>query len=384
MNQDPQMAHEKGTIGLSDLLDLLYAVSANWRLLSIGPLVVGVVVLLISFMIEPTYTARTNFLPPQQQSGAAALLQSIGALGGLAGPAVGLKNPSDQYIAFLKSRTLQEGLITRFGLTARYQARSKDGVHSSLTDRTNINTGKDGLITIEVEDQDPSFAAQLANAHVEELNKLLGHMAVTEAQQRRQFFEKQLLQTKENLTKAELALRNTGIDPATLKNNPAVAVASVARLQAEIAAQEVKLASMRGYVTPSAPEFKKVLAELAALKSQGEKIALSTQQSEAGDADYVARYRDVRYHEILFELFARQFELAKVDESREGSAVQVLDRAQPPDHKSKPKKALMAVGATVLSAFILLLFVLSRQALRIQAKNPEMAEKMSRLRTAWR
>ena len=176
------------------LLDLLQVVVENLRLLILLPLLAGLGALGISFLITPTYTASTKFMPPQQQASAAAsLLQSLGALGGLAGSAAGLKNPADQYVGFLKSRTVQDSLIDRFKLLERYEEKLRQDTRAVIDGNTRATSGKDGFITIEIDDKDPVFAAQLANAYVEELGKLLSRLAVTEAQQRRVFFEKQLI-----------------------------------------------------------------------------------------------------------------------------------------------------------------------------------------------
>ena len=230
------------------LLDLLQVVVENLRLLVLGPLAVGLLALAICFAIPPTFTATTKFMPPQQQaSGAASLLQSLGSLGALAGAAGGIKSPADQYIAFLKSRSVQDALIERFKLTERYENKFKDDTRKELDQLARASSGKDGLITIEMDDKDPIFAAELANAHVDELGQLLKRLAVTEAQQRRVFFEKQLAAAKDNLTKAEQALKSSGVSADALKADPKAAVEGLARLKAGITAQEIKLASMRGY-----------------------------------------------------------------------------------------------------------------------------------------
>jgi LPS O-antigen subunit length determinant protein (WzzB/FepE family) len=365
MNQPAYIDDDADEISL---LDLLTTVAESWRLLLVGPLLVGLCALGGSYLIPPSYTAVTKFLPPQQQQGAAAsMLQSLGALGGLAGAATGLKNPGDQYVAFLKSRSVQGALNARYKLQARYEAELTDDVFDKLNSHVRISNGKDGLISI-----------------VEELGKLLDRLAVTEAQQRRQFFEKQLQQTKTKLTQAEQALKATGVTASVLKTSPAAAVASLAQLQAQITAQEIKLASMRGYLTEAAPAFKQAQAELAALRAEGDKSALSNQQAEVGGADYIARYREMKYYETLFELFARQFELAKVDESREGALIQVLDMASPPERKSKPKKAMIAVIGAIIAGVVILLFVFAREAYRRQKNDQEGAQKLAKLREALR
>ncbi len=366
------------------LLDLLQVVADHLRLLVLGPLAAGLAALGISFAIAPTFTASVKFLPPQQQqSAAASMLANLGALGGLAGAASGLKNPSDQYLAFIKSRSVQDALIERFGLMNRYGVELRQDARKSLEGATRASSGKDGLITVEIDDKDPKFAAELANAHVEELQKLLARLAVTEAQQRRMFFEKQLQQVKGSLTQAEQALKSSGVNASALKASPQAAVEAVARLRASITAQEIKIASLRGYLSESAPEFRQALTELGAMRAQ---LARAEQQEApvAGGSDYIGRYRDFKYYETLFDLFAKQYELARVDESREGAVIQVLDAAQPPERKSKPKKALIAVITTLATGFALLLFVFVRQALINAGRDQESAEKIGRLKTALR
>jgi tyrosine-protein kinase Etk/Wzc len=367
-----------------NLLDLLQVVAENLRLLVLGPLAAGLLALGISFAIAPTFTATTVFMPPQQQqSGAAMMLQSLGALGGLASAATGLKNPNDQFVAFLKSDSIANALIDRFKLLERYESEFKADARKILDSASKISSGKDGLITVEVDDKDAAFAAQLANAYVEELGTLLNRLAITEAQQRRAFFEKQLSETKGKLIKAEQALKSSGVNSSALKTNPEAAIKAVAELQALIAAQEIKLASMRGYLTAAAPDFKQAQTELAALRAQFAKAEGASSVPSPADADYVARFRDFKYFETLFELFAKQFELAKVDEAREGAVIQVVDIAAPPERKSKPKKAQIAALTTLVVGVLLLLFIFIRQALRGAAQTPESAEKLALLRGAW-
>jgi uncharacterized protein involved in exopolysaccharide biosynthesis len=367
------------------LLDLLQTIVDNLRLLILGPLVVGLAALGISFAVPPTFTATVKFLPPQQQqSAAASMLASLGGLGGLAGAAAGLKNPADQYLAFMKSNSVQDELIERFKLDERYKAKFKEDARLALTGNTRASSGKDGLITVQIDDKDPKFAAELANAHVEELQKLLARLAVTEAQQRRAFFEKQLSQVKEKFTEAEQALRATGVSSSVLKSNPTSALAAVAGLKAQVTAQEVKVGAMRGYLAETAPDFKQAMTELASLRAQLAKQEKDEPAAAAGQGDYVAKFREFKYQETLFELFARQFEMAKVDESREGAVIQVLDAAQPPERKSKPKKALIAIIATLAAGFALLLFVFIRQALRNAGQDTASAQKIASLKTSWR
>ena len=371
-----------------DLLDLLQVVAENLRLLIIGPLLAGLVALGVTFVIAPTYTATTRFMPPlQQQSSAAMMLQSLGALGGLAGAATGLKNPNDQFIGLVGSESVANALVDQFKLVSRYEVDFKVDARLQLSKLTRVTAGKDNLITIEVDDKDPAFAAQIANANVDELAKLLSRLAITEAQQRRAFFEKQLVQTRQNLAVAESALRTSGVNSSAAKSSPEVAIKALAETQARIAAQEVKISTMRGYLTESSPDFKLALTELHALRAQLGKVessAAGSTPANGADSNYIARLRDVKYNETLNELFSRQFELAKADEAREGPVIQIVDVAVAPERRSKPKRALTAILVSLVSGMLLLLFVYIRQGFRGAAKAPESAAKINTLQASLR
>ncbi|MDT7520293.1 Wzz/FepE/Etk N-terminal domain-containing protein [Rhodoferax sp. TBRC 17660] len=382
------MNHESNTEAAEDdeisLLDLLQVIAENLRLLILAPIGLGLAALAISFGLAPTYTASTVFMPPQQQQGSAAMmLQSLGALGGVAGAAAGIKSPNDQYVSLLKSDAVANALIGRFGLLEQFELKSLTDARAQLDGVSKITSGKDGLIVVSVDNGSPKLAADIANAYVEELRTLLARLAVTEAQQRRVFFETQLEATKRNLSIAETALRSSGVNSSALKSSPVATISAVAQVQAQIAAQEVKVASMRGYLTESAPDFKQAMTELSALRTQFAKLEKPS-PVDGDNAGYVGRVRDVKYYETLFELFAKQYELARVDEAREGALIQVVDAAVPPEKKSKPKKALIATLVTLASFFVLLLFVFMRHAVRNAVADPELAEKLLRLRHAAR
>jgi uncharacterized protein involved in exopolysaccharide biosynthesis len=365
------------------LLDLALVLAENWRTLVFAPLGAGLVALGISFLIEPTFTATTRILPPaQQQSTSAALAAQLGTFAGLVGGAVGLRNPADQYVALLKSRSVYDAIVQRFKLKDLYEASYLEDARKGLEQRTRVSAGaKDGIISIEVEDRDPKRAAAMANAFVEELRNLTKTLAITEAAQRRLFFAEQLAQAKDNLTKSEVALQGSGVSEATLRTVPQSALEALARLKAQITAQEIKLASMRTFMTDANPEFRVGIRELAALRVELSKAEQSSPVKALNNgAEYIAKYRDFKYHETLFELMAKQYELARLDEAREGAVIQVVDAAQPPERKSKPRKAQIAVLTTFGVFFLTLLAVFVRQAIRNAAGDPGTAGKLGRLR----
>lgn len=178
------------------LLDLLTVVVENLKLLILGPLAAGILALGISFLITPTFTAKTTVIPPGQSSGsggAAALLGQLGGLGGLVGGAAGIKTPTDQYLAYLESNTLRDELIEKFKLRERYEAKYQQSARDALKASVKATADKkSGLIQIEVDDRDPKFAADLANAYVEALSHMIGQLALKEAKVKRELLEHQI------------------------------------------------------------------------------------------------------------------------------------------------------------------------------------------------
>lgn len=326
---------------------------------------VGAVAYGITYLIAPTFTARASIISPQQQqNSAAAALASLGALAGLAGGSV--KSPSDQYVSVMQSVTVGDRIIDRFKLMQVYESKFRADALKALGANVRISAGKkDNLISIEVDDTDPARAAQMANAYVEELRWVTNNLALTEAQQRRAFFEQQLRDTKNALRAAQLEVQKTGFTAGALKSEPKAAAEAYARTKAEIAAAEVRLGALRKSMTDSAPEVQQQVAALAGMRGQ---LAQFERPLEAsGNQDYVSAYREFKYQEALFEIFAKQFELAKMDEARDGTLIQVLDKATPPERKSKPKRAVIAITTTLLAGLALAVFF-ARQGLRRQRR----------------
>jgi len=362
------------------LLDIAVVLAEHLKLLIAGPLIVGLLALGITYLMTPTFTARTTFLPPQQQQGiaAASALASLGPLAGLVG---GIKSGADQYVALMQSETVQDRLIDQYELMKVYDVKFRFKARDELRKNVRILLGKkDGLITVEVEDEDPQRAADLANSHIEELRRMTSVLAVTEAQQRRAFFEQQLERSKDRLAKAQESLQASGFTQGALQAEPKAAAESYARLKAQVTSAEVRLQTMRSYLSETAPEFQNQQAALAALRGQ---LSRAEQASEPQSGpDYIGKYREFKYEEALFELFARQYEMARLDESRDGGLIQVVDQAQTPEWKSKPKRALTAAIATLIAFILLIVLVLVRHTWRQTAMQPEASTRIARIRAA--
>lgn len=357
------------------LLDIAIIIARNLRLLLIGPLLAGLLALGASFAIKPTFTATTVLLTPQQQQGGAlAALQSLSAIAGMAGAAGGLKNPAEQYVSLIQSTRIADRLIDRFKLMEVYDAEMRMDARKTLNRNTNVSTGKkDNLITITVDDTQRQRAADIANAYVEELRRLTFDLAITDAQQRRKFFEEQVNATKGRLNEAQKSLQSSGINQSVLRADPSSAAVEYAQIKAAVTAAEVKLQSVRSYLTENSQEVQIALNNLRALQSQLARAAAADTTSASND--YISRLREFKYQENLFELFSKELELAKIDESRDGMLIQVIDTAAPPERKSRPQKALIAILTTLGTGFLLLLVILGRELTR-SVQNPETATKL--------
>ncbi|MBP4048394.1 hypothetical protein J9978_02630 [Chromobacterium violaceum] len=328
-------------------------------------LIFGGAALVFALQAQPIFTATSTILPPHRQSSnISALLNQAGGAAGIVGSAngIGLKSPGDLYVGMLKSRSVSDQLIKRFNLEKRYRAETRDEARISLQAVSYFLHGKDGLISVSVDDEDPKFAAILANAYIEELIKLNHALAVTDAAKNRLFIERQLKQAKQDLAAAEIALQQTQKRTGLVlpdRQLPAI-VSSVTQLRANIAAKEVQLEAMRSYVTKESPLYIRTYQELAGLRRQLEKLAeeqrsdlqVSTSKIAESGLEYLRRLRDVKYQESICELLAKQYELAKIDEAKDSSLIQVLDVAIPPQMKSKPKRSMIIGLGLITGIFI--------------------------------
>jgi len=341
-----------------DLAAALAILAARWRLFVVVPLAAGLLAFGAAFLIKPTFTARTVFLPPQQpQSAGNAALSSLSALSGLAGSIGAIKSPADQYVSLMHSANVQDRVIDKYRLMQVYDVDYRFLARKELDKSIRTELGKkDGLITLEVDASSAQLAADMANQFVAELRRLSSELVLTEAQQRRQFFEAQLKQTRVKLGEAQQQLSKSGFDAAALKAEPKAAAEGYARLEAEATAAEVRLQTLRRSLADTAPEVQQQLAQYEALNAQLAKLADAA--NPAGNADYVNHYRDFKYQEALLDLFAKQYEMARLDESREGGLIQVVDVATPPERKSKPHRAYIAAGVLAATFILLIPFVL--------------------------
>jgi uncharacterized protein involved in exopolysaccharide biosynthesis len=392
--------------GECNALDLLIVLSERKRIILRTTLASAVLAAIVALLLPNRYTATTNILPPQQsQSLAGSMIGQLGALGPMAAMAqkdLGLKNPGDLYVGMLRSRTVADALIRRFDLLRVYRETKMSKARQDLGNASGIVVGKEGFVSISVEDKDPSRAPQIANAYVDELRKLTQDLAVTEAGQRRLFFEHQLELAKNNLADAEQALKQTEQTTGLIQldGQAKAIIESVVKLRAAIAAKEIELHARRLFSTEQNPDVRLGEEQLSGMHAQ---LALLEKQSGgAGDVlgqapgnvqvpvgnvpeaglQYVRKLRDVKYAETIFELLAKQYEAARLDEAKTAAIIQVLDPAIVPDRRSAPQRTLIVTIVTLLGFFGSVGYVLLAEALRRGRLNSDFDARLTALRTS--
>jgi uncharacterized protein involved in exopolysaccharide biosynthesis len=366
--------------------------------------VLGAAVLasIVSLLLPIRYEGKIVLMPPAQSSSVgSSLLGQLGGMGSLAtllGGGLGLKNPTDMYLSLLLSRTVEDAMIQRFGLMREYKLKHMSDTRKELERRTTAVAGtKDGLIRLSIEDRDPKRAAELANGYVEEFRRLSASLAITEAARRRLFFEQQLQQTKDNLTAAEDAMTRTQQTTGVLQidSQARALIESAAILRGQVVAKQVQIEGMRSFATDDNPNLILAKQELAALQAQllhvagsqqdvGSDINLSKGRVTQSGMEYLRRYRDLKYWETVFELLAKELEIAKLDEAREGSIVQVVDAAVPPDRRSSPHRTLIVIGVTILAFLVAMFWVSLRQRFAVVSDLPENRQRLDVIRGLWK
>ena len=378
-----------------NLLDVLIALGQEKLTVIVVTALAAMAGVVISLSTPPTYMARTSIMPAQQGGGASALA-GLSGLAGLAGLPGGVKSSDQMYIAFMRSQSVQMALIDQLKLKERYGSKNLEEARMSLTNRVSIAADKSsGLLVIEAQDGDAEFAAKLANQQVHELNVILSRLAVTEAQQRRLYYEQQIAKTQQNLplleTRFKEAQKKSGVEVASL-------LSESGSLPGQIAAKELQLQILSRFATAQNPEMKRLSTEISALRSQLGRYELAHAQAKGSDKanttgnvkatspyqqEAAQAYTTLKIQETLLDGFVRQLEVAKIDEAKEGSLVQVVDVARAPEIRAQPQRRKMVTAYTVTGLVIGLVLAMLKALLRHAQSTPEGMQRLRDLRRAW-
>lgn len=357
------MPFEEGP--LSTLGAILRKLYLGWKTILVSILAGTAIATTIAFLMPSTYTAKASFIPPTSVSSstAAMLLGQFSQFANLTGGGVGggMTSPGQLYVGILKSRLIADKLIERFGLMSVYRVKKKSQAEKTLSKNSEFDVGlKDSIVTVSVTDKSPTRARDMVNAYLDLLYETNGRLALTESSQRRMFFEQQLAREKDALADAEVDLKKTEEQSGLIapERQTAAEIQMIAQTRAEIEARKVQLAGLAQSATSQNPAFIRLESEIGNL--QGQLNQLLKGQNEKGNGeiptsrvpelalDNVRKLREVKYHEALFEILSKQYEAARLDESRDGAVLQVLDNASIPDSRSSPKRVLIIAGGLFL------------------------------------
>ena len=380
------------------LLDFLLIVAQRKRLVATVAGICVITALALAFLLPQEYTATVIILPPQGNTSMGSMLASqlagASAVSGVASSALGLKNVNDMYVSMLKSRSVEDSVIQRFGLMSEYHKEYLVDTRKELERHAKIDgSTKDGLIRLNFEDRNAARSAEIANGYVEQFRTLSQHLAITEASQRRVIFEQQLDKTRSDLSKADEALKQTQLTTGMVQvdSQARALIDSAARLRAQVVAKQVQIQAMRTYAAPENPALTQAEGELEGLRSQFEKL-VGKNGNGNGDLflpkgavpqaglEYIRRLRDVKYYEAVFDVLARQLELAKLDEAKEGAFIQVVDPAVQPEQKSFPKRGLICIAGAATGLTLGIMFALLQGGLARMQENPATREKLALLK----
>jgi tyrosine-protein kinase Etk/Wzc len=380
------------------VLDLLVILTARRRLVLNAIAVFTIAALALALLLQTRFTAKTTILPPQKEGSlASALTSQLAGLATLAGGTLGMKNSNEMYVAMLRSQAVEDAMINRYGLMKEYRCRYLSKARKVFEKRFEVEgNGKDGLIHISVDDPDPRRAAEMANGYVDEFRSLSQGLAITEAAQRRVFFEQQVNDTREKLAGAEETLKETEQKTGMLQldSQARALIESAAMLRGQIEAKEVQIQMMRTYAGDQNASLIEAEQGLEGMRAQLQKLGGSEDDDTAGliqprgmvpqaGLEYIRAYRDVKYYETTFEFLARQLELAKLDEAKEGSMIQTIDPAVVPDRKSFPPRALIVAGGVFLGLLCGVFLAILQAGLERMRSDPVANAKLNFLRRSF-
>ncbi len=361
-----------------DVVELLQKLRrGRWTIL-LSSVFCLVVATAIAFLLPVGYASVASFVPPNlggSSSMASALVGQLSTLG--AGDLLGgVKSSGDLYAGILKSRSIAQELVDKNNLRQVYKEEKESKAETKLGSETDVTVDpKSSIITVAVTDKDPHRAQKLANDYMVALQETNGRLALSQASQRRLFFERQLANEKDALEDAEVEMKKTEEQSGLIAptGQTETEIRTIADTQAEIALRQVQLAALRDSATEQNPEVIRLHSEiddlqgqLTRLQSGGGKssaVAIPTSKVPELELEYVRKEREVKYHEALFDMLARQYEAARLDESREAPVLQVLDAASYPDTKSSPKRLYYMLGGLVFGFFAGCIWVLTREHL---------------------
>jgi tyrosine-protein kinase Etk/Wzc len=354
---------------------------------------ITMILIIISFMIQEQFTATVTILPPssEQQSMIGIMSTVMGSdisrLASLGGGLQGMTTLSDLFAAIMKSGNIRNRVIDKLDLMSIFKVDKKIDAHKMLDEMTRITILPEGIIAVSVTYHDKYLASDIANAHVEELDRFNTETAMTMGKKYRIFIETQLKETKDSLLISEENLQNFQSKHKTiaLQKELETAIEGVAQLKSQIIVLEVQKSVMLPSAQLNNPILQNIDRQLNELKRQLAEIEVGGGNKDGFGAgfsmpfmelpelslEYARLLREVKVQEAIYEVLVQHYEQAKIMEAKDTPTVQILDLAGPPEEKSYPQRkriALIALcGGIILS--VGLTFFMERLAIARRQKD---------------
>jgi tyrosine-protein kinase Etk/Wzc len=396
--EDTRVAYatERDTrVTLLDILIIL--VQRKWVWIG-SAAVCGLMALALGLILPVEYRAETDILPPQRPTSSASMLMGqVGSILGMGGSSFGAKDPNDIFLSLLRSRTTAEALVKRFNLQQVYKKGDIFVAEAELAKHSTIVSTLEGTIAVKVNDRDPTRAAAIANGYIEELSRQNNRLAISEAAQRRLFFQAQLEREKDLLEDAEVSLKETELKTGVLQlsGQTELAIRQVADFRAQITNSELELQNLLTGDTQSNPDVVRLQERIRTLREDLQKAQANNSGDSRTDVGslttstvptlaiaYVRKLREVKYHEDLFNMLSRQYEAAKIDEAREAPAIEAIDAAVPPHFRYSPRRQLLTAAGLAIGLILGWIYAITAEMLRRSLQEPEYASKWLTLQRA--
>ena len=240
--------------------------------------------------------------------------------------------------------------------------------------------GKDsGIISLSMQHDNPQYAISI----LDEVSRLYVRQNVernsAEAAQSLEFLREQLPQVRKELERYEQALNEyqTSTKSVDITIETQAILDQIVELDTLISEQNLKRAEMERRFTRQHPSYQALLDQMEQLKRQKAELTSKVESLPATQQELLRLTRDVA---VTTEVYTTMLNSTQeLDVLRAGTVgnVRVIDTADVNvEEPVKPKKALIAIIATLLGGFIGVALVLVRKALNRGIEDPDVIEQL--------
>lgn len=359
------------------------------------------IVLLLSFILPQRFTSVTTLMPPQEQSknGLESLLGEM-SLPGLSLAAT--SNSSDILVEILKSRSVTERVLQRtfsckkdtLPLFRCLKANSVEMGLIKMMKHARFMASKQGIISVTVEMGNRQLAADVANAFVEELDRINREKSVSRAKNSRIYIENQLIETESKMAEVTRRLNDfqSQYQAISLEDQTRAAIEQAGELKGQIISKQIQIGIMLQTMKPENPLVVRADLELQTLQRRYREMQFGGNPSHSSDdlemplsdvpqigSQLAVLLREAKVQETVWELLNQQYYQAKIQEAKDTPTVQVLDRAVPPLFRSWPNRKMMLLIFGMLSVVLTILIIFLQEFYRALAHRPDEKHKIDRL-----